>query len=219
MSTFFRYLLHVEGGCHLEEQALIQTRQVNIILDTADPTGDDLHCLIRNDGLDFWDRFTGPKLANKELTGNTLKVYIRSLELFIIFIEKNLFYRKDLLSADEMEAIIRLNKRLPDYRATVHRRTAHQTTTRKVNESIEKINPEDIRNFEQSALAKTALSFWAKQFTIDLSLKTSSPVSGIIFWSRHCTKTDPVQDLSRMPKFLVLTRQFSGRPKSDGHCL
>ena len=157
VSTFFRYLLHMEGGCHSEEQVLIQTRQVNIILDTIDPQGEDLDCLIRNDGLDFWDKFAGPKLTNKELTSNTLKVYIRSLELFITFIEKNLFYRKDLLSADDKEAIIRLNKRLPDYRATVHRRTAHQTTTRKVNESIEKINPEDIRKFENSALAKTVV--------------------------------------------------------------
>ena len=52
---FFRYLLHVEGGCHSNEQALIQTRQVNMLLDGIDPEGDDLNCLVRNDGLDIWD--------------------------------------------------------------------------------------------------------------------------------------------------------------------
>ena len=66
VSTFFRYLTHVEGGCHSEEQALIQTRQVNIILDAIDPTGDDLNCLVRNDGLDFWDQFAGPRLKTKK---------------------------------------------------------------------------------------------------------------------------------------------------------
>ena len=142
MSTFFWYLMHVEGGCHSEEQALIQTRQVNMILDTIDPKEEDLDCLIRNDGLDFWEKFADPKLTKKELTSNTLKIYIRSLELFVTFIQKNLFYCKDLLSDHDKEAIIILSTHLPDYWATVHRRMANETTTRKVNESI-KINPED----------------------------------------------------------------------------
>ena len=219
VSTFFRYLLHVEGGCHSEDQALIQTRQVNIILDTIDPTGDDLHCLIRNDGLDFRDRFAGPKLTNKELTGNTLKVYIRSLELFITFIEKNLFYRKDLLIADEEEVIIRLNKCLPDYRATVHRRTAHQTTARKVNESIEKINPEDIRNFEQSALAKTAVKLLGKAINHRPLTKNEFTCVRDYLLVTALYENGSHPGLSRTPKFLVLIRQFSRSPKSDGHCL
>ena len=113
----------MEGGCHSDEQA-------NLILEGIDPGGQDLSCLVRNDGLDVWDKFLGPKLSSKELTGNTLKVYIRSLELFITFIEKNLFYDKTLLADKDKEAIIRLLRRLPDYRATIHRRTANQTTTR-----------------------------------------------------------------------------------------
>ena len=90
VSCFFRYLLHVEGGCHSEEQALIQMWQVNIIFDSLDPKGEDLSCLVRHDGLDFWDKFVGPKLKSKELKGNTLKVYIRSLELIITFTQEGL---------------------------------------------------------------------------------------------------------------------------------
>lgn len=146
ISSFFRYLLHVEGGCHSVEQALIQTRQVNMLLDGIDPEGDDLNCLVRNDGLDIWDKFLGPKLSSKELTGNTLKVYIRSLELFANFVSKRLFYNKDLLSDTDREAIVGLLNCLPDYRATIHRRMANQTTTRKVNDCFTKIKPEDIRS-------------------------------------------------------------------------
>ena len=174
VSTFFRYLMHVEGGCHSEEQALIQTRQVNIILDIIDPQGDDLSCLVRNDGLDFWNKFAGPKLTNKELTGNTLKVYIRSIELFITFIHKNLFYQKGLLTEDDREAIIRLNTRLPDYRATIHRRTANQTTTRKVNDSITEINAEDVRQLEGSQLAKTAIKLLGEAINHRLLTKNES---------------------------------------------
>lgn len=157
ISSFFRYLLHVEGSCHSVEQALIQTRQVNMLLDGIDPEGDDLNCLVRNDGLDIWDKFLGPKLSSKELTGNTLKVYIRSLELFANFVSKRLFYNKDLLSDTDREAIVGLLNCLPDYRATIHRHTANQTTTRKVNDCLTKIKPEDIRKFEQSQLSKTAI--------------------------------------------------------------
>lgn len=157
ISSFFRYLLHVEGGCHSEEQALIQTRHVNMLLDGIDPEGDDLNCLVRNDGLDIWDKFLGPKLSSKELTGNTLKVYIRSLELFANFVSKRLFYNKNLQSDTDREAIVGLRNRLLDYRATIHRRMANQTTTRKVNDCLTKIKPEDIRTFERSELSKTAI--------------------------------------------------------------
>ena len=157
ISTFFKYLLHAEGGCHSEEQALIHTRQVHIILDTLDENGSNLECLIRNDGIDIWDKFAAPKLQNKELTDNTIKVYLRSLQHFSKFIQKNLFYKKDLLTESEKQAISSLKDRLPDYRSTIHRRTASQTTTRKVEEAYKKIRPEDIRQFETSDLAKKAV--------------------------------------------------------------
>ena len=47
VSTSFRYLSHMEGGCHSDEQSLIQTHQVNLILDGIDPGGEDLSCLVR----------------------------------------------------------------------------------------------------------------------------------------------------------------------------
>lgn len=91
MSTFYRYLLHVEGGSHSEERALLPTHQVHIVLDTIDENGVDLKCLVKNDSMDIWDVFLGPRLKNKVLTGNTIKAYIRSLEIFTRFTEKGLF--------------------------------------------------------------------------------------------------------------------------------
>ena len=37
MARFYRYLLHVEGGAHSKQQALIHTRQVHTIMNTLDP--------------------------------------------------------------------------------------------------------------------------------------------------------------------------------------
>ena len=154
VSTFFWYLLHVEGGAHTEEQAMIHTRQVHRIFDILDPDGDDLDCLIRKDSMDIWDLFAGPRLRNKELKGNTLKAYLRSLEYFAKFMKKNIFYNKDLLTSDQRIAIVDLREQLPDYRSTIHRRTATKTTRRKVEEAYKKITLEDIRAFQSSEVCK-----------------------------------------------------------------
>lgn len=97
MARFYRYLLHVEGGAHSKQQALIHTRQVHNIMNTLDPEGTDLYCLARRRGLDVWDKFCVPKLSHKQLMGNSIKTYLRSLEYFFKFISKGLLYNEDVL--------------------------------------------------------------------------------------------------------------------------
>jgi len=98
-----------------------------------------------------------PELGNKELTGNTLKTYLRSLEYFVKFIAKGLLYKKDMRNARHKEVILRLKERLPDCHGTVHRRTAHQVTTRKVNETFACLTPSNIGQVEASDPAKKAV--------------------------------------------------------------
>lgn len=136
---------------------MINTRQVHRIFDVLDADGDVLDCLIRKDSMEIWDLFAGPRLRNKELKGNTLKVYLRSLEYFAKFIKKNIFNNKDLLTADQRSAIVDLHERLPDYRSTIHRRTATETTTRKAEEAYKKITSKDIRAFQSSEVCKKAV--------------------------------------------------------------
>jgi len=157
MSRFYKYLLHVEGGAHSQQQALIHARQVHIILTTLDPSGTDLACLAKRSGLDLWDKFCIPKLKNKELSGNTLKVYLRSMEFFVKFIANGLLYKKEMLNERHKEVILHLRDRLPEYRGTIHRRTGHQTTTRKVNEAFARLTPADLRQVEASEPAKNAI--------------------------------------------------------------
>ena len=97
LSTFYGYLKHFEGGGHAEAQSLLHVRQIHIILDALDKKGKDLTCLVVNDCLDIWGSFAGPRLKNKVLTGNTIKVYLRSLEYFATFIKMGFFYKKGLL--------------------------------------------------------------------------------------------------------------------------
>ena len=157
MSRFYKYLIHVEGGAHSEHQALIHARQVHIIVNTLDPVGTDLGCLAKRSGLNLWDRFCVPKLKNKELSGNTLKVYLRSMEFVVKFIANGLLYKKEMLHGRHKEVILHLKDRLPEYRGTIHRRTGHQTTTRKLNEAFARQTPADLRKVEASEPAKNAI--------------------------------------------------------------
>ena len=157
VSSFFRYLLHIEGGSHSEEQALIHTRQVHNVMEEIDPKGTDLASLVRNQSMDIWGKFCGPKLKNKILKGNTIKTYITSLELFVKFIKKGFFYNHELLPEGHHIAIVSLETQLPDYRSTIHRRTAIQTTTRKVDQAFTKMTPEDLRKLQDSEVAKEAI--------------------------------------------------------------
>ena len=157
VSAFFRYLLHIEGGGHSIEQSLIHARQVHSLMDDIDEKGTDLACLVRNDGMDIWGKFLGPKLKNKILKGNTIKTYITSLEYFVRFIEKGFFYKKELLPDTHRAAILSLKIRLPDYCSCVHRRTANQTTTRKVDQAFTKMTPADLRELRESNVVKEAI--------------------------------------------------------------
>ena len=91
-------------------------------------------------------------MQSKALTGNTMKLYIRSLEMFIKFIRSDLFVKVPLPS-DQKFKIIRLLTRLPNYRSTIHRRTATQATTRKVEETFSRMTTDDLKNLENTQLA------------------------------------------------------------------
>ena len=88
MSQFFKYLLHVEGGAHSDQQALIHARQVHTIITTLDPAGSDLACIAKRSGMDIWDKFCVPKLREKQLTGKSLQVYLRRMQFFVKFLSK-----------------------------------------------------------------------------------------------------------------------------------
>lgn len=156
VGNFHKFLLHVEGGALSDEQALIHVRQVHKVLEHLDPGGIDLACLERNQSLDVWDKFASPMMQSKALTGNTMKLYIRSLEMFIKFIRSDLFVKIPLPSEQKFK-IEKLLERLPNYRSTIHRRTASQSTTRKVEETFSRLTTDDLQDLEKTEQGKSAI--------------------------------------------------------------
>ena len=118
----------------------------------------------------MWDKFCIPKLRNKQLTGNTIKTYLRSLEYFLKFIPKGLLYKNEYLDQHQKSSMLSIQECPPDYCVVIHRRTGHQVTTRKVDEAFSRILLEDLRQVEASEPAKLAFKLLGlaqenKQFT------------------------------------------------------
>ena len=67
------------------------------------------------------------------------------------------FFKKELLPDTHRAAILSLKIRLPDYRSCVHRRTADQTTTRKVDQAFTKMTPADLHKLQESDVVKEAI--------------------------------------------------------------
>ena len=157
LASFLQYLRHAEGGILSDEQSRIHVRQVHKVLEVLDKDGKDVKCLTWKRGLVVWDDFCAPNLRAKSLTGNTIKTYLKSIEIFSRFIEKGDFYNPALLTDLQKDVLVRLQPRMQDYRKAVHRRTAVQTTTRDVDESYSAMTPQDLKKFEESDLAKQAV--------------------------------------------------------------
>ena len=156
LCKFFEYLQHVEGGQNTLPQALIATRHKAKIIEEIDPKGKGLKALVQNNSLDIWGKFAWPRLSSKKNTGYTLKVYLRSLELFADFGGKRLFYDSRLIIDNAYSAIVGLLKRLLNYRKTIHKRTAVYHT-RKVEESFQAITADDFSAYTKSKGVQRAI--------------------------------------------------------------
>ena len=73
MSRFYQYLVHVEGGAHSQQQAVIHTRQVHNILSTLYPAGSDLACLACRRGLTFGTNSAFQNCATNNSQGTPLR--------------------------------------------------------------------------------------------------------------------------------------------------
>lgn len=157
-----KHLRHAKGEILSDEQSRIHVRQVHKVLEVLDKGGEDVKCLTWKKGLKVWDDFCAPNLKAKSLTGNTIKTYLKSVEIFGCFTEKGDFYKPELLTDLGKAILVQLQPRMQDYQKAVHCRTAVETTTRDVDESYSAMTPEDLKAFEQSDFAKHAITLIGK---------------------------------------------------------
>ena len=162
LAAFLTHLKHAEGGMLSKGQSLIHVRRVHIVMDTLDKNGDDIKCLAWKKGMQVWDKFCAPNLKNKTKTGNTIKTYLKSLEIFSLFNEKGDFYDCSILSEMEKAFLSQLQSRMATYRKSVHRRTAGEKCTREVEESFNAMTTEDLKSIKESGLKQKAVKLLGK---------------------------------------------------------
>lgn len=186
-----KHLRHAEGEILSDEQSRIHVRQVHKVLEVLDKGGEDVKCLTWKKGLKVWDDFCAPNLKAKSLTGNTIKTYLKSVEIFGCFTEKGDFYKPELLTDFEKAILVQLQPRMQDYQKAVHHRTAVETTTRDVDESYSAMTPEDLKAFEQSDFAKHAITLIGKSMKNHVC--KNLPMCTTTSWSRCWSRMAHVQ--------------------------
>lgn len=82
LASFLKYLRHAEGGILSDKESSIHVRQVHKVPKVLNKGAKDVKCLTWNKGLKIWDVFCAPNLCAKSLTGNTIKTYIKTIEIF-----------------------------------------------------------------------------------------------------------------------------------------
>ena len=168
MGQFYRFQRSIAGGDIPQAQPLNNTRHVHIIVQELDPQGTGLGCLIRNNSFDIWDKWAKPRLQEKKLKGNTIRVYLRSLESFLKWIKdyKNPSDEDDSVDGKLTEHLYsRLLKLLPqmaNYSKIIHRRTATDFSNRIVNEAYERLTNEDLQLYENSNVVRNAVKLLGK---------------------------------------------------------
>lgn len=108
LANFLKYLRHAEGGILSDKESRIHVKQVHKVLEVLNKGAKDVKCLTRKKGLKIWDVFCAPNLCAKSLTGNTIKTYIKTIEIFGRFIDKDDFYKPALLTDLEKAVLVQL---------------------------------------------------------------------------------------------------------------
>ena len=165
----YRFQRHIAGGDIPPAQALSNTGHVHIILQEMDPQGTGLDCLVRNKSFDIWDKWTSPRLREKELNGSTIRLYFRSLESFLKWVKEYKNPTEEDNEPDESKLtenvynkLLRLLPQLPNYSKTIHRRTATDFSSRLVTEAYERLTNDDLQLYEDSTLVKDAVKLLGK---------------------------------------------------------
>lgn len=172
LARFIKYLRHAEGGILSDQQSLIHMRQVHKVMETLDEDDKDVLCLTWCHGMKIWDEFCIPNLRGKLLTGNTIETYLKSIEMFACFVEKVLFYKTALLTDLEKIVIVQLQLCMSNYQKAVHCQTANEKCRRDVEESYSAVTPDNLKELEESDLAKQAVKLIGKTLDHHVLSKT-----------------------------------------------
>ena len=106
------------------------------LLEAIDPKGDDILCLLDDEGDAVWKRWVKPHLTNGTKKPGTIISYLTSYEKFLNFVTHERFNKTvPAVHSDYMARFATLLKDIKGWRSTVDSQTHHVKNKRMVNET------------------------------------------------------------------------------------
>lgn len=133
---FFEFLTRPSAGDKKQSIRLQHASQMRNLLEAIDPDGDDILCLLQDDGDVVWRAWVKPNLENNTYKPGTIISYLTSYEKFLGFVTHQLFNKKaPPLHGEDLEFFQVVMSDLKGWRSTVDSQSHAHKNKRFVDES------------------------------------------------------------------------------------
>lgn len=147
---FFQFLSRPTAGDKKSSICLQHASQMRKLLEAIDPDGNDILCLLEDDGDCVCTRWVKPNLESKKYKAGTI-IYLTSFEKFLTFITHKRFNTTaPPIHADDIPLFKTVKEDLPGWRSTVDGKSHEERNQRFVDESEGLLTLEELDRIKAS---------------------------------------------------------------------
>lgn len=155
---FFDFLSRPTAGDKKETIKLQHAAQMRLLLEALDPNGDDILCLLQNEGDAVWRLWVKPHIVAGTKKPGTLISYLTSYDKFLRFVTHERFNKRaPPLQKEQLETFANVLKDLKGWRSTVDSHTYHVKNQRLVEETEGLLSLDELAQIKSSAVYNDAV--------------------------------------------------------------
>ena len=154
---FYEYLSRPTAGDKKRAIRLQHASQMRLLLESVDPNGDDILCLLEDEGDAVWKRWVKPHLTNGTKKPGTIISYLTSYEKFLGFVTHERFNKSaPAVHPDYMARFNTLQKDIKGWRSCVDSQTYHLKNKRMVDETEGLLTLDELTRIKSSKVYNNA---------------------------------------------------------------
>lgn len=148
---FFQFLSRPSAGDKKRSIRLQHVTQMHKLLEAIDPNGNDILCLLQDEGDCVWKRWVKPNLESQRYKAGTIISYLTSFEKFLTFVTHKRFNKTaPPLHADDIAFFETVKEDLRGWRSTVDSQSHAEKNQRFVDESEGLLTLEELDRIKAS---------------------------------------------------------------------
>lgn len=152
---FYDFVTRPTAGDTNRSIRLQHASQMRSLLEAIDPKGDDILCLLDDEGDAVWKLWVKPHLTNGTKKPGTIISYLTSYEKFLNFVTHERFNKTaPPVHPDYMKRFATLQKDIKGWRSTVDGQTHHVKNKRMVDETEGLLTLQELTKIKASNVYK-----------------------------------------------------------------